>query len=133
MAHFAQLDKNNSVIRVIVVGNQDILDSNGNESEEVGIEFCKGLYGEDTDWKQTSYSGSFRKRYAGRSDTYNETLDAFIQPKPYKSWILNQTIADWESPVGPKPELTEEEIDSGSFYRWNEETLSWDLMPPLTE
>ena len=71
MAHFAELDSNNVVTRVIVVANQDVLDSNGNEDESVGIEYLKGLFGEDTNWKQTSYNGNQRARYAGRGFTYD--------------------------------------------------------------
>lgn len=78
MAHFAKLDKNNKVIEVIVVSNADILDENGEESEEIGIKFCKTIQGEDTDWKQTSYNGSIRGRYAGIGMYYDETVDEFI-------------------------------------------------------
>lgn len=78
MAHFANLDKNNKVIEIIVVANEDILDKNGNESEELGIEFCKILRGKDTRWKQTSYNHNFRGRYAGVGMYYDETIDEFI-------------------------------------------------------
>ena len=65
MAHFACLDENNIVTQVIVVSNEDTSDVNGNEVEEIGVAFCKKLLGADTNWKQTSYNGNFRKRYAG--------------------------------------------------------------------
>ena len=78
MAHFAKLDKNNKVVEVIVISNNDILDENGNESEEKGIKFCKKLYGENTNWKQTSYNNNFRGRYAGIGIYYDCTIDEFV-------------------------------------------------------
>jgi hypothetical protein len=117
MAHFAKLDENNVVTQVIVVGNRDTSDANGVEKEHIGAAFCERLLGGT--WKQTSYNGTMRKRYAGIGFTYNEDLDAFVPPKPYASWVLNNTTADWEAPV-PMP--TEE----GKSYSWNESTGSWD-------
>lgn len=78
MAHFAKLDQNNKVIEVIVVSNQDILDEKKNESEQIGIEFCKMLHGKDTRWVQTSYNHKFRGRYAGVGMYYDEILDEFV-------------------------------------------------------
>lgn len=104
MAHFAQLDENNTVIQVIVVSNDIIKDANGNEVEELGISFCKKLLGENTNWKQTSYNNNFRVRYAGIGYTYNETLDAFIPPKPFNSWVLDEDIADWQPSDNFEPE-----------------------------
>jgi len=130
MAHFAQLDENNVVTQVIVVANEDTSDVNGNEVEEIGVAFCKKLLGADTNWKQTSYNNNFRVRYAGISYHYNEELDAFIAPKPFESWVLNTETADWESPVGPAPALTEAEIEARSFYRWDEEAGAWELFTP---
>ena len=127
MAHFAQLDENNIVTQVIVVSNDDCSDVNGNEVEEIGVEFCKKIVGSDTNWKQTSYNNNFRVRYAGIGYSYNEELDAFIPPKPYDSWILNTETADWESPIGPHPAYIEENI--GFVYVWNEEDLNWSLVP----
>lgn len=126
MAHFAELDSNNTVLRVLVVSNDDIKDQNGQEQEQLGITFLQGLLGQDTNWIQTSYNNNFRTRYAGIGYSYNETLDAFIAPKPYDSWILNEETADWEAPI-PMPTDTPE----GSYYSWNEATLSWDLMNNL--
>ena len=77
MAHFAQLDSNNKVIQVIVVGNNDCLDSNGNESEEVGIAFCKSILGDNTEWVQTSYNSTIRGKFARIGDTYNKVEDVF--------------------------------------------------------
>lgn len=127
MAHFAQLDENNIVTQVIVVANEDTSDTNGVEVEEIGVAFCKKLLGAETNWKQTSYNNNFRVRYAGIGYTYDETLDAFIPPQPFPSWVLDEETASWEAPV-PKPELTQEEIDAMSFYNWNEELLDWELI-----
>lgn len=79
MAHFAKLDENNKVIEVIVVSNDDILDDNGNESEEIGIEFCKMIQGQNTNWKQTSYNANFRGKYAGIGMYYDQTIDEFVE------------------------------------------------------
>lgn len=118
MAHFAELDKANIVINVIVVDNNDCLDENGNESETIGIAFCKKLFGEDTVWVQTSYNSNFRKKYAGIGDTFDSIRNAFIQPKPSSSWVLNEQTCTWEAPV-PYP------VD-GNSYLWNETTQTWD-------
>lgn len=120
MAHFAQLDENNTVIGVLVVLNSDITDENGIEKEEIGIQFLKSLLGENTIWKQTSYNHNFRKRYAGYGYTYDETLDAFIPPKPYDNWILDDVTLDWIPPVA-QPELTQEQIDQRYYYDWDQE------------
>lgn len=120
MAHFAQLDENNVVLQVIVISNDDILDQKGNESEDMGIQFCKSLLGQDTMWKQTSYNASFRKNYAGIGYTYDGTRDAFISPKPYDSWVLNEDTCDWEAPI-PYP-------TDGLDYTWDEPTVQWILV-----
>jgi hypothetical protein len=134
LAHFAALDENNIVTQVIVVANEDTSDANGVEVEEIGVAFCKKLLGADTRWKQTSYNNNMRVRYAGIGYSYNEELDAFIPPIPFASWVLNNETADWESPVGPAPELTEAEIEARSFYRWDEENGEWVLeTPPAPE
>ena len=119
MAHFAQLNENNEVIQVIVVHNNELM-MDGQENEIKGILFCKSLYGEETKWKQTSYNGNFRKNYAGFGYTYDESRDAFIPPKPYNSWLLNETTCLWEAPT-PMP-------NDGNFYRWDEATTSWVLV-----
>ena len=127
MAHFAKIDENNIVTQVIVVANEDTTDTNGVEVEEIGVAFCKKLLGAETNWKQTSYNGNFRVRYAGIGYSWNEELSAFIPPQPFESWVLNEETADWESPVGPAPELTEAQVESRSFYKWDEEELEWVL------
>lgn len=123
MAHFAKLDENNVVIDVNVVLNQDINDLPFPESEPVGIQFLTNWSGGYINWKQTSYNNSFRKRYAGIGYTYNPELDAFIEPKPYPSWVLNNESCSWEAPI-PCP-------TDGGIYGWDEENLSWiQLVPP---
>ena len=79
MAHFAELDENNIVQRVIVVHNNELLDENGIELEQKGIDFCTNLLGGR--WIQTSYNANFRGIYAGIGHTYDETLDVFIAPE----------------------------------------------------
>ena len=116
MAHFAQLDENNIVTQVIVVHNNELM-LDGEESEDKGILFCKSLYGSDTKWKQTSYNGNFRKNYAGIGYTFDKDRNAFIAPKPYDSWVLNETNCLWEAPA-PYP-------TDGKNYIWNEDTISW--------
>ena len=126
MAHFAQLDENNVVIRIIVVDNSDTSDSNGVENESIGVDFCKNLFGSNTNWRQTSYNNNIRLRYAGIGYVYDEELDVFIPPKPFDSWVLDKESAIWESPIGPAPELTEAEIEARSFYHWDEEAYQLD-------
>jgi hypothetical protein len=116
MAHFAELDSNNTVLRVIVVHNNECM-FNGVEVEEAGVLFCKSLFGANTRWKQTSYNGSMRKNFAGQGFTYDPQRDAFIPPQPYNSWVLNETTCLWEAPVAYP--------DDGKRYTWNEETTSW--------
>jgi len=116
MAHFAQLNEENIVTQVIVVNNQELM-MDGQENEIKGILFCKSLYGEETKWKQTSYNGNFRKNYAGIGYNYDEQRDAFIPPKPFNSWILNETTCIWEAPVS----YPQDEKD----YFWNEDNLNW--------
>jgi len=117
MAHFAQLNENDIVIQVIVINNSELLGENGKESEQIGIDFCKSLFGQNTVWKQTSYNSTFRKNYAGVGFYFNEILDAFIPQQPFPSWVLNEETCLWEAPT-PYP------VD-GKFYSWDEQTLSW--------
>lgn len=117
MAHFAELDENNVVLRVIVVNNEDCLDSDGNESEEVGIAFCKSLLGGE--WKQTSYNASIRYNYAGIGFTYVEDEDAFVPPQPFPSWTLADNFK-WKPPV---------ERPVGGRYVWDESVTNWVEVP----
>jgi len=117
MAHFAKVE-DGIVTDVIVVGNSDILDADGNESEAIGKAFCTNLLGGN--WVQTSYNASFRKNYAGIGDVYDEDRDAFIQHKPFPSWTLNETTCMYEAPeVYP---------DDENYYSWDEDTKSWELV-----
>lgn len=117
MAHFAQLDENNIVIQVIVVSNQDTSTEDGVENENIGIQFCRSLFGENTNWKQTSYNAKFRYNYAGIGYHYNQIWDAFYPPQPYNSWILNYDTFRWDAPV-PYP-------NDGKIYSWDEGKIAW--------
>ena len=116
MAHFA-LIKDTIVQQVIVVGNADLTNNEGNEQEALGVAFCHSLFGTDGTWMQTSYNGNIRKNFAGIGDTYDLTRDAFIAPKPYASWVLNESTCQWEAPT-PYP-------DDDNDYEWDESTTSW--------
>ncbi len=123
MAYFAKLGVGNKVLAVHTVSN-DIA-----TTEQAGVEFLQNLYKNRDVYKQTSYNTfggehllggtPFRKNYAGIGYSYDQTRDAFIPPKPFPSWILNETTCNWEAPV-VKP-------DDGQSYSWNEETQQWDL------
>lgn len=129
MAHFAQLNDDNYVIQVIVVANRDILDETGQENEEKGIAFCKGLLGGQTRWKQTSYNASFRKNYAGIGFMFDPIRDAFIPPKPFNSWVLNETSCHWEAPVAMPADAGQGEPPK--LYVWDEPTTNWvEFVPP---
>jgi len=109
MAHFAEIDSTNTVLRVIVVAD---------EHEANGAEWCNKLLGGT--WVQTSYNGRIRKQYAGIGFVYDAVKDQFVAPQPYASWSLDSNN-DWQPPT-PKPE--------GSFY-WDEETLAWVATPVI--
>jgi hypothetical protein len=115
MAHFAELDDNNIVTRVISVVNEELTD-NGQESEAKGISFCQAHFGGR--WIQTSYSGSKRKRFAGVGHKYDSAADVFISPQPFPSWSLDANH-DWQPPV-PMP------TDETKICRWNESAKTWD-------
>ena len=115
MAHFAKLGPNNVVEQVIVVDNRDTADANGVEKEYIGAAFCEKLFGGT--WKQTSYNGNKRKNYAGIGFTYDEQRDAFIPPKTYASWVLDEATCQWKAPVDMPTD--------GQMYSWDEATTSW--------
>ena len=131
MAHFAKLGIGN-IVETVEVVSDDIA-----TTEQAGMDFLNNLYGSRDVWKQTSYNTTagehklggtpFRKNFAGVGYTYDQTRDAFIQPKPFNSWVLNETTCIWESPV-TKPELTEQNLQDGSRYVWNEENQTWDFV-----
>lgn len=113
MAHFAEIDESNEVLRVIVVNNSDCL-KDGVEDEEKGAAFCCNLLGGA--WIQTSYNSRIRKHYAGIGYTYDAARDAFIPPRPYASWTLGDDC-NWQAPI-PMPA-------DNKRYWWDEENLSW--------
>ena len=115
MAHFAELDQNNVVQRVIVVHNNELLDENNVEQEILGQSFCTQLLGGT--WIQTSYNASFRKNYAGTGFTYDSIRNAFISPKPFNSWLLNEETCQWQAPVA--------QPNNDKKYQWDEPSTSW--------
>ena len=129
MASFAKIGLNGKVIEVLSVVNEVLHDSNGIEQESIGIDFLTKLTGYPI-WKQTSYnthggvhsSGGIplRKNHAGIGYTYDEDRDAFISPKPFNSWVLNEYTCLWEAPI-VKP-------NDENMYYWNESTLTWDIV-----
>jgi hypothetical protein len=114
MAHFAKLGTGNIVEQVIVVSNDIAI------TEQAGSDFINKLYNTRDVWKQTSYNNNIRKNFAGIGYQYDQTRDAFIPPKPFNSWTLNEDTCRWEAPVA-KPE-------DENKYRWNESTLTWDIV-----
>jgi hypothetical protein len=115
MAHFAKLDENNIVLAVHVVNN-DVITVNGVESEQAGIDFLTNLHGH-SNWKQTSYTASIRKNYAGIGYKYDASLDAFVSPSPFPSWELDQETCQWKAPV--------EYPNDGKMYSWFEPNRVW--------
>ena len=121
MAHFAELDGDNKVIRVIVVANEVTTPDGVNEDEQLGINFLNELYPNSGRWVQTSYNSKFRKQYAGQGYTYHDGDDVFIRTNPgYPSWSLNPVTHDWEAPI-PRPE----DDPSWTKYLWSEESQTW--------
>ena len=106
MAHFAEIDENNIVKRVIVIDNS---------LEPMGPEWCNRVFGGT--WIQTSYNGKIRKNYASEGYVYDSNLDAFIPPKPYESWILNTNTCQWDPPISAP--------NDNKLYFWDEKTMSW--------
>ena len=108
MAHFAEIDENGVVVRVLVVPDSQ---------EARGQEYLADDLGLGGTWVQTSYNARIRKNYAGIGMTYDNTRDAFIAEQPFASWILNEETCQWEAPV-PYP-------TDGVMYSWDEETTDW--------
>ncbi len=119
MAHFAELDRNNQVVRVVVISNDDVTKNGGDRhaNAEVFVTNIIGHEGTGVAWKQTSFNHNFRKQYAGEGYTYDSSKDIFIGIKPFPSWVLNSDD-DWEAPV-TYPEDSKD-------YKWNETTKAWD-------
>ena len=133
MASFAKIGLNNKVIEVQSVVNEVLHDSNGVEQEVIGIDFLTKLTGYPV-WKQTSYNTHggvhdnggtpLGKNHAGIGYTYDEDRDAFIAPKPFNSWILNEDTCNWEAPVA-KPTA---ELEANQYYSWNESIVNWEVI-----
>ena len=111
MAHWAEIDENNIVLRVTVGDNND---PSGDEGYQWLIDNLGGT------WIKTSYNANIRKNYACVGYTYDETRDAFIPPKPFNSWILNEDTCNWEAPT-PYP-------SGDGMYKWVEDDLNWQLV-----
>lgn len=114
MAHFAELNSDNIVTRVLVLDN-DMITVDGAEVESQGVQILTDLHGGT--WRQTSYNASFRKNFAAIGYEYDEDLDAFIPLKPYDSWVLNTSTCQWDAPV--------EHPDDGTMCEWDEENEQW--------
>jgi len=148
MAHFAELDLNNKVLRVVVGCNQDV-ENNGGEQSEQAAEYFKTvvpLSKNGVKWVQTSYNNNFRKQYAGIDSTYDSTKNKFIAPKPYDSWSLDVND-DWQPPVS-RPTIKKDSngitygirwdeenirwlgtVGTDDVWQWNSNTIAWDILP----
>ena len=132
MASFAKIGLNNKVIEVLSVVNEVLHDSNGIEREDIGIDFLTKLTGYPL-WVQTSYNTHggvhnnggtpLRKNHAGIGYTYDEDRDAFIAPKPFNSWILNEDTCLWNAPVAKSTT----ELEENQYYSWNESIVNWEI------
>jgi hypothetical protein len=123
MAYFAKLGTGNIIEQVISINNSVITDSNGIEQEQLGVDFINKLYNTRDVWKQTSYNGNFRKNYAGIGYQYDQMRDAFIPPKPFNSWILNEDTCLWNAPVA----MPTTELEDNQYYSWNESIINWEI------
>ena len=119
MAHFAKINSDNIVEQVIVVNNNVVQDILQRDVEQLGIDFCKKLFGDETNWVQPSYNNNIRKQFAKIGDTYDKEKDKFISPQPFPSWVLDEND-DWQAPT-PKPE-------DDKSYVWNEKDKTWDIV-----
>ena len=160
MAHFAKLGANGKVIQVLTLNNSDMLNADGVEDESVGQQYLETHNNWPAQmWIQTSYNTSggkhytitndaegnpsrsesadqskaLRGNYAGIGYEWDEDNQIFWPKKPYASWVKNTTTANWESPIGDAPALTEEQTSQNEanthswYYAWNEANQSWDL------
>jgi hypothetical protein len=147
MAHFAKLGLNGKVLAVLTLDNKDMLNADNKEDESVGQQYLERHNNWPAQmWIQTSYntrggkhydnktgelsadqSKALRGNYAGVRYIWDEDNNLFYPKKPHASWVLNTTTADWHSPIGDVPALTEEQQAANSYYEWNESGQSWDL------
>jgi hypothetical protein len=123
MAYFAKLGTGNIIETVISINNSVITDNNGVEQEQLGVDFINKLYNTRDVWKQTSYNRTFRKNYAGIGYQYDQTRDAFIPPKPYNSWILNEDTCLWNAPVA----IPTTQLQENQYYSWDESIINWEI------
>ena len=123
MAYFAKLGTGNIVENVISINNSVITDANGIEQEKLGVDFINKLYNTRDVWKQTSYNNNIRKNFAGIGYQYDQQRDAFIPPKPFNSWVLNESTCLWNAPVA-KPTA---ELEENQYYSWNESIINWEI------
>jgi len=150
MAHFAKISENNEVLSVLTLNNKDALNADGVEDETVGQAYLEKHNNWPAEkWIQTSYntrggkhydnktgelsdeSKALRGNYAGIGYTWDKDNNLFYPKKPYASWVLNTTDAQWHSPIGDAPDdLTDEEKTAGTHYQWNEDSKSWDKITP---
>jgi hypothetical protein len=117
MAHFAKLGTGNIVEQVIVVSNDIAI------TEQAGVDFINKLYNTRDVWKQTSYNNNIRKNFAGIGYQYDQTRDAFIPPKLFNSWILNEDTCLWNAPVA----MPTTELEDNQYYSWNESIVNWEI------
>jgi hypothetical protein len=123
MAHFARIDKNNIVKSVHPIDDKELLNEDGDEVEVFGVVYLNKVHGAGFTWIQTSYNGSFRKNYAKKGCTYDKERDAFISPKLYNSWILNEDTCQWNAPK------TYPVDDKNGQYAWDEDDEDWKFLP----
>jgi len=119
MAHFAKITEDNKVLQVLTVNNSDVLNSDGFENEAVGYNTHKNQHRNE--------GTPFRGNYAGIGYDWDSVNQIFWPPKPYDSWVKLISEARWQSPVGDAPELSQEQINTGHYYSWNELNQTWDL------
>ncbi len=138
MAHFAKISEENIVLQVLAFNNNDMLDANGQPSELIGQQYLQTHNNWPAHlWVQTSYNtfqnthtlggNPFRGNFAGIGYTWDPINNIFYPQKPYSSWVLNVNEARWQSPIGDKPSLTDEQKQTTAYYAWNEASLSWEI------
>lgn len=118
MAHFAEINNQNIIQRVIVVANDVLLDENSVEQESLGVSFCEQLFGGS--WKQTSYNSNLRKNFAVIGFSYDDARNAFLPPRPFVSWTLDEETCQWQPPVACPSDDNE--------YDWDEINQTWSLI-----
>jgi hypothetical protein len=118
MAHFAELNADNIVQRIVVVANA-VLDKDGVETESQGVTHLQSLYGADTQWKQCSYNGTTRFRFPSPGMFYDASKDGFYTPQPHDNWVWDDTLKCYVPPVAYPTD--------GNAYHWDQEGNQWTL------